>query len=346
MARKSLFMSLALVFAAIYTCPPAFAGPMDKIIEFYTSSVPNPPEVKIDVAKVMELAETGDIIIENNVAFPQWYVAIGTFVPNTRFVHAGMIIKGHNLKLLMEKLDPQRKHRNAHTAYVRCLQTNKNKDGKPYKVWEWVRAPIDANAKYVVTPEVTRGHTMSKVVALHLKHYLLDPAVGHSTKHIMVLRPPIKTQQELEKVSMYLAYHVFKCTEYDMGFNIGEPEPMIFRKTREGITADITVAPVPLYCTELLWRALNLIGCETETVLIGGKVGEMLRKVKRLPKSFAEKISTPFVTADTFIRHNQLIYANSPSPSVSEVIKSMKDKTYQSILARFKEAFTGSPVSR
>jgi hypothetical protein len=29
----------------------------------------------------MELAETGDIIIENNIDFPQWYVAIGTFVP-------------------------------------------------------------------------------------------------------------------------------------------------------------------------------------------------------------------------------------------------------------------------
>ncbi|MEW6709363.1 MAG: hypothetical protein AB1403_06005 [Candidatus Riflebacteria bacterium] len=337
MRFKCLFKFSFCLFLFLSVVNLANAGPLDKIVEFYTSSVPNPAEVKIDVLKVMELAETGDIIIENNIAFPQWYAAIGILVPGTRYVHAGMVVKGHALKQYLQKLDPQNNNRNAKTAHVRCLQTNKDANGKPYKVWEWVRAPIDPNAKYVITPEVTRGRTLSSVVALHLKHYLLDPAIGYSTKHIKVLRPPVQTQPALEKMIMYLCYHVLKKTEYDMGFSIDEPEPLIFRKTTEGITADISVAPVPLYCTELLWRALKQANCEADTVKIGGGFGDFLRKIKRMPKSLATKITAPFVTADLFINHTQTVYANAAPPSVGEVIRDMRDKAFKKICEDLKE---------
>ncbi len=339
MRFKSLFKFLICFFFIFAIISNSNAGVLDKVVEFYTSSVPNPAEVKIDVQKVIDLAETGDIIIENNIAYPQWYAAIGTLVPGTRYVHAGMVVKGHALRHYLQKLDPQNKNRAAKTAHVRCLQTNKDPNGRPYKVWEWVRASIDPNAKYVITPEVTRGRTLSSVVALHLKHYLLDPAIGYSTKHIKLLRPPVQTQPALEKMIMYLCYHVVKKTEYDMGFSIDEPEPVIFRKTTEGITADISVAPVPLYCTELLWRALKQADCQADTIKIGGSIGESLRKIKRMPKSLASKIAAPFVTADLFIKHTQTIYANAASPSVIEVVKNMRDKAFKKICEDLQENF-------
>ena len=313
-------------------------NPFDKIVEFYTSSIPRPPKVALDIEQVIDLAETGDIIIENNRGFPQWYAAIAAMVPGTRYIHAGMVIKGHVLLAHLAQLEIAGTVVPRH-AYVRCLQTATDKRGKPAKIWQWVRAPILSNGKYVVTPEVTRGAKMSRVVALHLRHYLQDPAVGYPCKHIQLLRAPIASQKALTRLSLYLAYHVMKETGYDMGFSATEEEPAISRTIEGELTFDFSLAPVPLYCTELIWRALREAEVQVMPTHLAGSFGDALRKIAHLPASLAEKIRAPFVTADLFIRNNTCLYANAAPPHVPMVIGAMIDDSFKNACRKLSEKF-------
>jgi hypothetical protein len=307
----------------------AVAGPMDKVVQFYTSSIPKPPRVDMDVAQVVKLAETGDIIIENHRGFPQWYAAIGVLIPGTRYVHAGMVIKGHELKAHLEKISGKPFSSQIFHAYVRCLQTVKDAKGRPSRVWQWVKAPIDSKGKYVITPEVTRGATMSRVVPLHIKHYLQDPAVGYPCKHIALIRPPIPSQKALSRLAMYLAYHAFKETGYDMGFQATESEPAIQRDIEGELTFDLSLAPVPLYCTELIWRALREIQLEVPPTKVSEKISGTLARIPRIPKALVEKLRSPFITADLFLKSGSIVYANALPPSVSGAIGNMVDQTYK-----------------
>ena len=333
--RISIFLLLAVLLL------PAIAGaasPMDKVVEFYISSVPNPPKIDLNYSEIRGLVETGDIIIENNRAFPQWYAIIGSLIPNCKYVHAGMVIKGHVLKALAEKISKS----GAVTmrAYYRGGPP-RIVDGKVKKIFDWMPYPVDPKGIYVVTPEVTINTSLSKVVALNLKDYLLDPAIGFPTKHIQIIRPRISTPETINRVASYLTYHVLKKTGYDMGFVANEKEPAIVRNRRGELWFDMSAAPVPLYCTELVWRALREIGIDIPPTQVKRSISGVLGRIPKVPRSLIQKIDSAFITADILKKGGAVIYKNSEPPTVRQAIEGMVDLNFKAtckgILERFKQ---------
>lgn len=319
-----------------------YASPLDKVVEFYISSVPNPPRIGLDTKAVWDMAETGDIIIENNRAYPQWYAMIGSLIPDCRFVHAGMIIKGHVLKSLAEEISPE-SAKTLH-AYYRGAPT-RIVDGKVKKMYDWFPYQVDSKGIYVITPEVTINTSMSRIVALNLKDYLVDPAIGYPTKHIRLIRPRLASQALVRTLARYLAYHVIKKTTYDMGFVSTETEKAISRLQNGELTFDLSAAPVPLYCTELVYRALREAGITIPTTQVKTAISGSLAKIPRMPRSVLQKIDSPFITADVLMNGGSIIYQNDPPPTVKEAIESMVDLNFKAVsralLARFQGIVDG-----
>jgi hypothetical protein len=337
--RSLLAPLLCLALVGWFCAPqaPLFAGPMDKVVEFYTSPFPNPPKVSIEVGTVIQLADTGDIVIENNRAFPQWAVMIGMLVPNTRFVHGGMIVKGHVLKRINTMFGRKIGARKGFTVY-RKQKEQETREGKSVVVWRWkAQKEIHYGRAYVITPEVVEKETESRVVALDLGDYLVDPGFGYPTKHIKLLRPKIGDQRALDKVANYLGYHLLKQTPYDMGFDIKENEVALKRSPTGETEFDISIMPVPLYCTELILRALREGGLDVEPTYINQKAAAVARFIPGLPKMVSEKLRAPFITADCFLPRTQVLYQNVAPPSAVEILKTMgpgKSKTMCDNLAR------------
>ncbi|HOT30111.1 MAG TPA: hypothetical protein PLU72_18180 [Candidatus Ozemobacteraceae bacterium] len=333
---------LFLLFGILAAAIPAQASPLDKVIEFYISSVPNPPNIGLDAKAVWDMAETGDIIIENNRAFPQWYAMIGSLIPDCRFVHAGMIIKGHMLKSLAEEISPQ----SAVTlhAYYRGAPP-RIVDGKVKKVYDWFPYPIDPKGIYVVTPEVTVNTSISRIVALNLKDYLVDPAIGYPTKHIRLIRPRLATQGLVRILAKYLTYHAIKKTTYDMGFVSTETETAISRLQNGELMFDMTAAPVPLYCTELVYRALREAGIEIPTTKMKKAISGALSKIPRMPRSVLQKIDSPFITADVLMCGGAVVYQNDPPPTVREAIAGMVDLNFKAVSQGLLERFQSIAAS-
>ncbi len=324
--RSLLFRMLPAVLFCLLFVAGAQASPIDKVVEFYISSIPNPPRVELDSAAIRYLVETGDIIIENNRAFPQWYAMIGSLVPNCRFVHAGMIVKGHVLKALAQEIHPP----SAVTmhAYYRGGPP-RIVDGKVKKVFDWMPYPVDPNGIYVVTPEVTINTSMSNVVALNLKDYLVDPAIGYPTKHIRIIRPHLASQSLVRILAKYLTYHVIKKTTYDMGFVATEKEEAIVRNRNGELWFDLSAAPVPLYCTELVYRALREAGIAVPTVQVKRGISVPLSAIPRMPRSVLQKLEAPFITADVLQQGGTVIYQNQAPPSVLQALGAMVDLNFK-----------------
>mgnify|MGYP001614658805 CR=1 FL=1 len=270
------------------------AGPMDKVVEFYSAPLPNAPKIDTDVVRAMEVAETGDIVIENNRAYPQWYVAIAFLVPNTKYVHGEMVVKGHVLSTLEQTFAKIGKRSPAFFAYRRQQQDVQTKKGL-VKVWKCLPiTAIDPSRPYVITPEVTGNEKLSAVVALDMEDYLIDPALGYPYKHVKILRAPVKNQAAINRVVRYLVYHLSKKTLYDMGFAIDEQEPAVRRHGNGRITFDLTVAPVPIYCTELILRALGEAGdFQFKTTLVNPKLVQTLSRIPKVTMAFFEKVTKP-----------------------------------------------------
>jgi hypothetical protein len=324
---RSVFLMLMGLAFLTASCAVQ-ASPADKLVEFYTSCLPMPPKVEIDVAAVNRLVQTGDIIIENHRGFPQWYAAIALMVPNTRFVHAGMIIKGHVLLGLSKQFAQTAQTTEAMKViptYRRELVSCTTPKGTIQK-WQWVPNPtIYPNRAYVITPEVVGGNGISRTVALDLWDYLLDPAIRYSVKHIKVIRPPVKTQKLLDKMTRYLWYHVYKQTPYDMGFSITEDEVAVREGPKGILEYDFTKAPVPLYCTELVFRALREAGIAAPTASIVPGLAAKLAGIPRLPKGFVAKLQSPFVTADCFLKSGEVIFQTVEPPAPLQALGDVKD---------------------
>ncbi|MFZ5949683.1 MAG: hypothetical protein ACOYXC_03180 [Candidatus Rifleibacteriota bacterium] len=328
----------ALVFLAIYLLP-AFvnaASPMDKVVEFYISSVPNPPKIDLNYNEIRGLVETGDIIIENNRAFPQWYAIIGSLIPDCKYVHAGMVIKGHVLKAMAEKIS--RSGAVTMHGYYRGGPP-RIVDGKVKKIFDWMPYPVDPKGIYVVTPEVTINTSLSKIVALNLKDYLVDPAIGFPTKHIQIIRPRISTPETINKVAGYLTYHVLKKTGYDMGFVANEKELAIVRNRKGELWFDMSAAPVPLYCTELVWRALREIGIDIPTTQVKRSIAGILGRIPKVPRSMIQKIDSAFITADILKKGGTVIYKNSEPPTVRQAVEGMVDLNFKAACKGIAEKF-------
>ncbi|RCK77787.1 MAG: hypothetical protein OZSIB_2845 [Candidatus Ozemobacter sibiricus] len=307
----------------------ALASPLDALIKFYTSSVPNPPKIDIDEVQVRRLVETGDIIIENNRAFPQWYAVIGGLVPACRFVHAGVVVKGHVLKQLIQELRPTDSVITTQAYYRVGLPKIEN--NKVKRVFNWLPYPIDPHGTYVITPEVTINTTISRVVALNLVNYLCDPAIGYPTKHIRIIRPRLGSQQMVRALAKYLAYHVWKGTTYDMGFDLSEKEDAIVRQRDGELWFDLTANPVPLYCTELVWRGLREAGLQVPTTQIRRGLAGLVGRIPRMPRSVVQKLDAAFVTADLLEQAGTVIYQNEPPPPVREALGRMVDLNFKAV---------------
>jgi len=337
---RSLLLAALVVGCVSLVLPTACpaASPLDKVIEFYISSVPNPPRVEIDVKAVRAMVETGDIIIENNRAFPQWYAMIGSLIPNNTYVHSGMVVKGHVLKALAQELVPGSAHM-VHAYYRGGPPRVEN--GKVKKVFDWIPYPIDAQGTYVVTPEVTINTTMSRIVALNLTDYLCDDAIGYPTKHIRIIRPRVNSQNLVRTIAKYLTYHVIKKTVYDMGFVATEQETAIVRQRNGELYFDMTAAPVPLYCNELVYRALKEVGIPIPTTQIKQGITGALARIPKMPRSVLQKLDVAFITADLLSNAGTVIYQNAPPPSVKQAVEAMVDlnfkATTQGLTARFLE---------
>lgn len=327
---------LAFLFFTLFSFDVLHAAPFDRIVEFYISSVPRPPRVDIDVEAVQGIAKTGDIIIENNRAFPQWYAMLGALVPDCRFVHAGMIIQGHDLEIMAAEISP-RSVEELHVFYRGAPP--RIVEGKMVKTYDWFPYHVDPEGIYVVTPEVTVNTSMSRIVALSLKDYLDDPAIGYPTKHICVIRPRLVSKSLARTLARYLTYHVIKKTSYDMGFVSTEAETAVSRLQNGKLTFDMRAAPVPLYCTELVSRALGEAGILVPTTHLRRSISESLAKIPRIPRSVLQKLDSPFIPADALMSVGTVIYQNAPPPTVTEAIETLVDLNFkaisQSLLAHF-----------
>ena len=341
MRSSSCLTRYPLLFAllVLFLIPSAAmaASPLDKVVEFYISSIPNPPRVDLDWQAVRNTVETGDIIIENNRAFPQWYAMIGSLVPNCQFVHAGMVVKGHVLKALAQEISPS----GAVTmrGYYR-EGPPRIVDGKVTRNFEWKPYPIDSNSTYIVTPEVTINTSTSRVVALNLRDYLLDPSIGFPTKHIRVIRPRIASQEKIRTLAKYLTYHVLKRTTYDMGFDVSEKEAAICRNRNGELWFDMRAEPVPLYCTELVWRALREVGIEVPTTQVKRGIAGALGRIPRMPRSVVMKMDAAFITADVLMNGGTVIFQNAPPPTVKQALEAMVDQNFKATCQGLAQRFT------
>jgi hypothetical protein len=57
-------------------------GPIQRIGDSFINPMQDPPVMPFNTALAARLARTGDIIIENNQAFPQFHAVFGAFVPD------------------------------------------------------------------------------------------------------------------------------------------------------------------------------------------------------------------------------------------------------------------------
>ncbi|MFZ2959622.1 MAG: hypothetical protein WA705_22275 [Candidatus Ozemobacteraceae bacterium] len=332
------FCGAALVFLSLAVSVSG-AGLMDKAISFYTSAMPNPPQIPIEVGKVVALANTGDIIIENNRAFPQWAALIATLVPGTRYVHAGMVVRGHVLKQINAEFGRMNGSKQGFTVY-RKQRSEEIREGKTIAVWRWTaQSQIHYGRAYVITPDVVEKEAMSRVVALDLGDYLCDPGVGYPTKHIKLIRAPIANQSALNRLVKYLGYHLLKGTPYDMGFSITENEQAVRRTADGNIEFDLSIMPVPLYCTELLLRALKEADVTVGTTLLNRKAAAVAKAFPKLPAMVAEKLDAPFITADCFIPRMLVLYENQPAPAIGELMGSITHSGFRLLCQNLKDRF-------
>ncbi|HPT48219.1 MAG TPA: hypothetical protein PLM07_20245, partial [Candidatus Rifleibacterium sp.] len=218
--------SLALAAGLFFSGPAVVtASPIDAVIGFYTSAVPNPPQIPVQVSQVNDLVTTGDIIIENDRAFAQWYVAIAALVPNTHFVHSGLVITGKDLLALNNRLKAI--FRDDGFAEIKPhklkLYTFANKKKKTITTWRWMPCEFDVNRKYVITPAGVGEKADNIVAVFDLHDYLVHPKYG-SCKHIQVIRPDGLSEDGKNKIVDYLGLHLYKKTGYDMGFSMNEQE--------------------------------------------------------------------------------------------------------------------------
>lgn len=306
------FLLSLVVFSVLFANPGTvtWGAPMDAVVGFYTSPVPLPPKIPVCVASIMEVLRTGDVVIENDRAFPQWYVAIAAIVPGTKYVHAGVAIKGKEViwvnsrfakTLPDKKLEPIM----AHKWQLVDIPNSK----KPKKAWRWMPVPIDPDQMYIVTPGGV-GVTGANVVALFdLNDYLTHPSYG-SVKHIKVIRPNLTEPLARAKIVEYLCIHLALRTGYDMGFSLSETEP----SSHISDVMDVGFKTVPVYCTELCLRALEKGGITTPVIKLEKGVLGKIKGIPGLPKAFVQKISENFITADCFVKSGKVVYENSLPP--------------------------------
>ncbi len=301
-------------------------GPIQRIGDTIINPMPNPPVLPINYALVARLARTGDIIIENNQAFPQFHAVFGAFVPDMKFVHAGMVITGADLiagAAEVKALDARMRAPVVYRMGKRSLAMN------PKRVVElWQKdTVIDPAGLYVVAPEFLLEAKGLRIMAMEFRDYMMFPAQTACTKAFKLLRPQNIDESRRALIRKYLAYHVILRTEYDPVFRVDEAERGIIRDRAGNVKVDMSIPPVKLYCTEIGHRALRFAD------LPGAK---LVRPFQKLPDLSVAPPKVPswwnlppnyggsYVLADGFIAYSYHIYSTAP-PAPLETARKRAD---------------------
>jgi len=128
--------SIIMLAAALFWCCQAYAEPAEdalfrngaiqRVADSYLSPLPIVPDIK-----------TGDIIIENNLAFPQYYAVFGTLMPDLRYVHAQMVISGDDLHRELHRIEMMSGRSTLlKTMRVKTRKINSPVGEKIVNVWE------------------------------------------------------------------------------------------------------------------------------------------------------------------------------------------------------------------
>ena len=332
--RGAIMFSLVLTLVSLF-CAPAclfagagsseeesllemfITGPIQRIGDTIINPMQDPPFLPVNFDLVARLARTGDIVIENNQAFPQFHAVFGAFVPDMNFVHAGMVITGADLiagAAEVKALDARMRAPAVYRMGKRSLALN------PKRVVElWQKDPvIDPNGLYVVAPEFLLEAKGLRIMAMEFRDYMMFPAQTACTKAFNLLRPQNIDASRRALIRKYLAYHVILRTDYDPAFRVDEIERGIVRDRAGNVKVDMSIPPVKLYCTEIGHRALRFAD------LPGAK---LVRPFQKLPDLSVAPPKVPswwnlppnyggsYVLADGFIAYSHNMYSTAkPAP--------------------------------
>ena len=187
-----------------------------------------------------------------------------------------------------------------------------------------------------------RADSVCTSIAMAAEDVLADPRFAYTAKHIKVLRPPVRTQKQMDIILLYLGYHLTKESAYDMAFSILEPDPGFTVSPSGQVQIDWDVAPPTVYCTELPWRALVHAGIRSRTTTVNPLLTRIMHFIPLIPEEMLKAWRGPQVPPDVFHAEfttdwdgqvtsgaPELIYANEPPPPPLEVIRSLPDSVFK-----------------
>lgn len=288
-------------------------GAVQRIADSYLSPLEVVPGIKTNLEEINKIARTGDIIIENNLAFPQYYAVFGTLMPQLRYVHAQMIITGDDLQRELHRMEMlSGRSTLLKVMRVKAREIKSPSGVKMVNVWEPYPS-VDRSRLYCVGPEFVRETGGSYVVAMDLEECVKFPSNNVVSKALKLVRPRGITDSSRRLIASYLAYHVFLGTPYDARFAMNENEIGIVRDKDARISFNFRVKPVPQYCTEIIHRALrfaNLPGALLVNPLQKFNLAESLPKRDdwwKLPANFGGSL----VVAEGFLSSGIILYENA-----------------------------------
>lgn len=325
--KKTESWFLAAVFVFGLVCSPLLAapsedesllemyitGPIQRIGDSIINPMQDPPVLPINLPLVTRLARTGDIVIENNQAFPQWHAVFGALVPSMNFVHAGMVITGADLIAGAAEVKALDARAGAPAVY---RMGKRDLAQAPKRVVElWGKAPaIDPQGLYVVAPEFLLEAKGSCIMAMEFHDYLMFPSDKACAKAFKLLRPQNINDSRRALIRKYLAYHIILRSGYDVAFRVDEIERGIVRDQAGNVKIDLSIPPVKLYCTEIAHRALRFAD------LPGAKLVRPFQQIPDLaiapPKvpswwNLPPNYGGSYVVADGFIAYCHYMYSNA-----------------------------------
>ncbi len=323
-------VAIMIISVLVACCCPLNAEPADdalfrngaiqRVADSYLSPLPVVPDIKTDFGEIYKVARTGDIIIENNLAFPQYYAVFCTLMPGLRYVHAQMVITGDDLQRELQRMEMLAGRSTLlKTMRVKARRIKSPAGEKMVNVWEPYPS-VDRSRFYCVGPEFVRETGGSYVVAMDLEECVKFPSNRVVSKALKLVRPRGITDAGRRLIATYLAYHVFMGTTYDARFAMNEKETGIKRDETGKVSLDFKAKPVPQYCTEIIHRALrfaNLPGAMLVNPL--QKFDVRARPPKRddwwqLPANYGGSLAV----AEGFLPTGIILYENAEPCSPAE----------------------------
>ncbi|MBF0407841.1 MAG: hypothetical protein HQM10_10835 [Candidatus Riflebacteria bacterium] len=329
--QKMIFVLILLVAVLHVSAPMTFSleekeslmqmyisGPIQRIADSIINPMNDYPVLPLNMELILKTVKTGDVIIENNQAYPQWHAIFGALVPNLRYVHCGMVISGRDLILSCSELSKM-SGRKLQLAVFNLGRKEISADGVSKTVSFWEKSKVVVpDTYYVISPEYMPEYEGSKISAMELKGYLLFPDGKACTKALQLRRPIGIDEKGISLIRNYLTYHTVQQTSYDNNFRVSEKEIGINRDKEGNVSVNFEEKPVPLYCTEIAHRALRFANHP------GAKLVSIFDSLPKTSENFPDiswwnqpsNFGGNFVVADGFIAYSHFLYANAEPVSL------------------------------